>query len=134
VPLRAAERRVEGDLDALFDQLVDRLRRDVRRPRQLQLVADHIESSAASLLGSGIVPERKGSDDRLALEWRDEQLAIALQSDGRDLPADGELTSGLRRSERVALLRGTWEQGVRPDGTVVLDVVIPVRPAPMLIS
>lgn len=83
----------------LFDQLVDGLRRDVRRLRQqverfrrayqkrsatddeatrrafrrlrqLQLVADHIESSAAFLLGSGIVPERKGSDDRVALERR----------------------------------------------------------------
>lgn len=70
----------------------------------------------------------------VGLEWRDEQLLISLQSDGRDLPPDGELTSGLRRSERVALLRGTWEQGVRPDGTVALDVTIPVRPAPLLIS
>jgi two-component system, NarL family, sensor histidine kinase DegS len=70
----------------------------------------------------------------VGLEWRDEQLAVSLQSDGRDLPPDGELTSGLRRSERVALLRGTWEQGVRPDGTVTLEVTIPVRPAPVLIS
>lgn len=99
VPLRPAERRAEGDLDALFDALVDGLRRDVRRLRQqvdrfrrayqkrsatddeatrrafrrlrqLQLVADHIESSAAFLLGSGIVPERKGTDGRVALERR----------------------------------------------------------------
>jgi two-component system sensor histidine kinase DegS len=41
-----------------------------RRLRQLQLVADHIESSAAFLLGSGIAPERKGGDGRLALERR----------------------------------------------------------------
>ncbi len=83
----------------MFDLLVDGLRRDVRRLRQqvdrfrrayqkrsstddeatrrafrrlrqLQLVADHIESSAAFLLGSGIEPERKGGDDRLAIERR----------------------------------------------------------------
>ena len=70
----------------------------------------------------------------VSLEWREEELAIGLQSDGRDLPPDGELTSGLRRSERVALLRGAWEQGLRPDGTVALAVTIPVRPAPVLIS
>lgn len=99
IRLRAAERGAEGDLDAFFDGLVDGLRRDVRRLRlqvdrfrrayqkrsatddeatrrafrrlrQLQLVADHIESSAAYLLGSGIAPEPKGGDDRLALERR----------------------------------------------------------------
>lgn len=70
----------------------------------------------------------------VSLDWKDESLAISLQSDGRELPPDGELTSGLRRSERVALLRGTWEQGVRPDGTVSLQVTLPVRPAPALIS
>lgn len=70
----------------------------------------------------------------VALDWKEEQLSVSLQSDGRDLPPDGELTSGLRRSERVALLRGTWEQGVRPDGTVSLQVTMPVRPAPTLIS
>jgi len=45
-------------------------RRAFRRLRQLQLVADHIESSAAYLLGSGIAPEPKGGDDRIALERR----------------------------------------------------------------
>jgi len=45
-------------------------RRAFRRLRQLQLVADHIESSAAFLLGSGIVPERQGGDERLTLERR----------------------------------------------------------------
>jgi two-component system sensor histidine kinase DegS len=70
----------------------------------------------------------------VSLDWREEQLAVALQSDGRELPPDGELTSGLRRSERVALLRGTWDQGVRPDGTVSLQVTMPIRPAPTLIS
>ena len=99
IPLRATERRAEGDLDALFDVLVDGLRRDVRRIRQqverfrrayqkksstddeatrrafrrlrqLQLVADHIESSAAYLVGAGVAPERNVGEDRLELERR----------------------------------------------------------------
>jgi two-component system, NarL family, sensor histidine kinase DegS len=98
VPLRVA-RTAEGDLDALFDGIVDTLRRDVRRLqqqvtkferayqrkssaddeatrrafrrlRQLQLVVDHIGSSAAFLGGSGIAPERRTTDDHLALERR----------------------------------------------------------------
>jgi two-component system sensor histidine kinase DegS len=99
IPLRAADRRAEGDLDALFDLLVDGLRRDVRRIRQqverfrrayqkksttddeatrrafrrlrqLQLVADHIESSAAYLVGAGVAPERKVGDERVDLDRR----------------------------------------------------------------
>lgn len=70
----------------------------------------------------------------LSLEWKEETLEISLQSDGRDLPPDGELTSGLRRSERIALLRGRWDQETRTDGTVALRVTVPVRPAPALIS
>jgi len=99
IPLRADHRRAEGDLDALFDTLVDGLRRDVRRIRaqverfrrayqkksatddettrrafrrlrQLQLVADHIESSAAYLVGTGVAPERKVGEERLELERR----------------------------------------------------------------
>lgn len=98
--MRAAGRRADGDPDALFDALVDGLRRDVRRLRQqverfrrayqkrsatddetarrafrrlrqLELVSEFIESSAAYLLGSGITPERRGTDaDRLALDRR----------------------------------------------------------------
>ncbi len=46
-------------------------RRAFRRLRQLQLIVEHIESSAAYLLGSGIAPERRGdNDDRAALERR----------------------------------------------------------------
>ena len=88
--------------------------------------------------GTGSLLERieKGQAKQIsvALDWKDEQLTVALHSDGRDLPPDGELTSGLRRGERVALLHGTWEQGVRPDGTVSLQVTVPIRPAPTLIS
>ncbi|MGH2377818.1 MAG: sensor histidine kinase [Candidatus Limnocylindria bacterium] len=69
----------------------------------------------------------------LTLDWKDETLEVLLQSDGRDLPPDGELTSGLRRSERVQLLDGRLEQESRPDGTLV-HVTIPVRAAPALIS
>ncbi|MBU6424070.1 MAG: sensor histidine kinase, partial [Chloroflexi bacterium] len=94
------DRSADGELDLLFETFVDGLRRDVRRLRtqverfrrayqkrsatddettrrafrrlrQLQLIVDHIESSAAYLLGSGIAPERKGTDDeRAALERR----------------------------------------------------------------
>ena len=70
----------------------------------------------------------------VSLDWKDDSLQISLQSDGRELPPDSELTSGLRRSERVTLLRGRWEQGSRPDGTVALQVTVPVRAAPALIS
>lgn len=45
-------------------------RRAFRHLRQLQLVADHIESSAAYLVGAGAAPERKGENDRLELERR----------------------------------------------------------------
>ena len=70
----------------------------------------------------------------LRLEWGDDSLDVSLTSDGRELPPDGELSSGLRRSERVSLLRGKWEQNTRPDGQVVLRVTIPLRAAPALIS
>ena len=70
----------------------------------------------------------------LRLEWKDETLDMLFQSDGRELPPDGELTSGFRRSERVTLLNGTWEQEARADGTLTVAVTVPIRPAPALIS
>ncbi len=70
----------------------------------------------------------------VALEWKDDRLDVSMQSDGRELPPDGELTSGLRRSERVALLKGTFEQGRRADGTNTLQMSMPVRAAAALIS
>jgi len=78
----------------------------------------------------------KGQAKQIAvvLDWKDDKLEVSLQSDGRELPPDAELTSGLRRSERVALLKGRSEQSQRPDGTVALQVSVPVRPAPQLIS
>ncbi|MDE3192761.1 MAG: hypothetical protein KGN00_03640 [Chloroflexota bacterium] len=70
----------------------------------------------------------------VALEWKDTSLEISLQSDGRELAADGELASGLRLSERVSLLRGQAEQSTRPDGSVALQVAVPIKAAPALIS
>jgi two-component system sensor histidine kinase DegS len=93
------ERRAAGDLDALFDVFVEALRRDVhriraqverfrrayqkksatddeatrrafRRLRQLQRVADHIESSAAYLVGAGTAPQESAPKDRVELERR----------------------------------------------------------------
>jgi two-component system sensor histidine kinase DegS len=78
----------------------------------------------------------KGQAKQIAvvLDWKEDRLEFSLQSDGRELPPDGELKSGLRRSERVSLLKGRFEQAQRPDGTVALQVSVPVRPAPALIS
>lgn len=42
-------------------------RRAFRRLRQLQLVADAIESSGAYLVGAGIAPQRRDLDDRFAI-------------------------------------------------------------------
>ncbi len=70
----------------------------------------------------------------VALDWKDTSLEISLQSDGRELAADGELSSGLRLSERVSLLRGQAEQTTRADGAVMLQVVVPIRAAPAIIS
>ncbi|HEX4744436.1 MAG TPA: hypothetical protein VFW12_07180, partial [Candidatus Limnocylindria bacterium] len=73
-------------------------------------------------------------DIALATTWRDETLEIMLQSDGRELPADGELSSGLRRSERLELLKGESQQEQRGDGTTLLQVRIPIRAAAPMIS
>lgn len=70
----------------------------------------------------------------LGMTWREDKLEILLQSDGRELPPDGELQSGLRRSERLDLLHGESTHETRPDGTVVLNVHVPIRSAPQLIS
>ncbi len=70
----------------------------------------------------------------LGMTWRDEQLDILLQTDGKDLPPDGELQSGLRRSERLELLHGDSTHETRSDGTVVLSVRVPIRAAPTIIA
>ena len=70
----------------------------------------------------------------LGMTWKDEQLDILLQSDGRDLPSDGELASGLRRSERLELLKGESTHETRPDGTVMLQVKVPIRAPSAMIT
>jgi two-component system sensor histidine kinase DegS len=70
----------------------------------------------------------------LSMTWRDEQLDILLSTDGRDLPPDGELQSGLRRSERLELLKGESTHEARADGTLVLAVKVPIRQAPTIIT
>lgn len=70
----------------------------------------------------------------LSMTWRDEQLDILLQTDGKDLPPDGELQSGLRRSERLDLLKGESTHETRADGTTVLTVHIPIRATPAIIT
>jgi hypothetical protein len=57
-----------------------------------------------------------------------------MQADGKELPPDGELKSGLRRSERLDLLHGESTHETRPDGTVVLSVRVPIRTAPTIIT
>ncbi len=70
----------------------------------------------------------------LGMTWKDQVLDILLQTDGKDLPPDGELQSGLRRSERLELLRGDSTHETRADGTVVLTVHVPIRTAPTIIA
>ncbi len=63
----------------------------------------------------------------LGMNWKEDTLETFLQSDGTELPLDAELASGLRRSERLELLRAESTQEQRADGTVVLSVKIPLR-------
>src|SRR5439155_18870988 len=64
---------------------------------------------------------------QLGMNWKDETLEVFIQSDGRELPPDAELTSGLRRSERLELLKADSQHEARADGTIGLTVVIPLR-------
>jgi two-component system, NarL family, sensor histidine kinase DegS len=70
----------------------------------------------------------------LGMTWKDDKLDILLQADGKELPPDGELQSGLRRSERLELLKGDSSHETRADGTVVLSVHVPIRQAPTIIA
>ena len=80
------------------------------------------------------IEKASAKDLVLGMVWKDELLEILLQSDGKDLPVDGELQSGIRRSERLDLLRGESTHETRPDGTVVLKVKVPIRQAPTIIA
>jgi two-component system sensor histidine kinase DegS len=70
----------------------------------------------------------------LQMDWKDTSLEVVLSSDGRELPPDSELTSGLRRSERLELLKGSSQQETRTDGRSVLSVGLPLSAAPQMVS
>ena len=80
------------------------------------------------------IEKGEAKDIVLGMTWKDASLEIMLQSDGRDLPSDGELASGLRRSERLDLLKGESTHETRPDGTVVLNVKLPIRAAAAMVT
>jgi two-component system, NarL family, sensor histidine kinase DegS len=80
------------------------------------------------------IDKASAKDLVLSMTWKDEQLEILLSTDGKDLPPDGELQSGLRRSERLELLKGESTHEARADGTVVLNVKVPIRQAPQIIT
>ena len=80
------------------------------------------------------IDKASAKDLVLSMTWKDEQLEILLSTDGKDLPPDGELQSGLRRSERLELLKGESTHEAKADGTVVLNVKIPIRQAPQIIT
>ncbi len=76
----------------------------------------------------------RGDAKRLALgmTWKEDIVEAFLQSDGRELPPDAELASGLRRSERLDLLKAESQHEQRADGTIVLSVRIPLHPIPTI--
>ena len=80
------------------------------------------------------IQKAQAKDIVLGMIWKEDSLEILLQSDGKELPPDGELQSGIRRSERLELLRGESAHETRPDGTVVLNVKVPIRSAPQLVT
>jgi two-component system, NarL family, sensor histidine kinase DegS len=80
------------------------------------------------------IQKAQAKDIVLGMAWKEEVLEVLLQSDGKELPPDGELQSGIRRSERLELLKGDSTHETRPDGTVVLNVKVPIRSAPQLVT
>ena len=74
------------------------------------------------------IEKADGKDLVLSMSWKDESLEIHLDTDGKELPLDGELASGLRRSERLELLKATAQNATR-DGRVMLDVNVPLARA-----
>src|SRR5947208_8578686 len=70
----------------------------------------------------------------LGLQSKEDTLDVLLQRAGKELPPDGELQSGIRRSERLELLHGESTHESRADGNVVLKVKIPIRSAPQLVT
>jgi two-component system sensor histidine kinase DegS len=80
------------------------------------------------------IDKAHAKDIVFSLQWKEDTLDVLLQSDGKELPPDGELQSGIRRSERLELLHGESIHEARADGNVVLKVKIPIRSAPQLVT
>jgi len=80
------------------------------------------------------VQKAEAKDLAVAMDWRDDQVEILVQSDGKALANPNELASGLSRGERVGLLRGEATQETRPDGRTVLIARVPIAPASRMIT
>ncbi len=63
----------------------------------------------------------------LSLSWTEGTVEVDLTSDGGEAPSGSEQNSGVRRSERLALLGGEATEGRRPDGTHVLHLRMPIH-------
>ncbi len=74
------------------------------------------------------IEQGKAKTLHLVMNWEDAKCEVSLQSDGQVLPSGPELAAGVRRSERLQLLRAEATQEQRPDGTFALDVQVPLRP------
>lgn len=79
------------------------------------------------------IEKADANDVVLGMTWKDDSLEIDLQSDGKELPPDGELGSGLRRSERISLLSGESQQEQRGAASL-LHIRLPIKVAPQLVS
>jgi len=73
-------------------------------------------------------------DLALVLTWKDTSLEMQLESDGKELPPGTEPQSGLTRAERLELLKGESHAETRPDGTIVVALRLPMRPAAAMIT
>jgi len=98
--------------------------------RDRRLSADE-EVAIFRLIQDSVVERIEKADAKdlvLSMSWKDESLEIHLDTDGRELPPGGEFASGLRRSERLELLKATAQNATR-DGRVALDVIVPLAAA-----
>ncbi len=80
------------------------------------------------------VQKAEAKDLAVAMDWRDEQVEIRVQSDGKVIAGSGDLVSGLSRGERVGLLHGEATQETRPDGRTVLIARVPIVAASRMIT
>ncbi len=98
--------------------------------RDRRLAADQ-EVAIFRLIQDSVVERIERADAKdlvLSMSWKDESLEIHLDTDGPELPAGGEMSSGLRRSERLELLKASAQDASR-EGRVALDVNVPLAAA-----